>query len=452
MAGESSYNQPLQSLLNSLADDGGAASREIGLEFGLEPSRARAVLASLAETDSLLWLKTLAQLHQSLGAVRPLSIKFMGKKRFRLEIPIADPLLLRALAPSAVCAQQSRLLSPDPANKVARALCQCPGPTLYGSSSESEHWLEFRQAEGSLSNGEGKPCGDLSGVWLEGPYKAFGPNTDLFGPKVLSVSNLLQPWLSLLLLPLDIPGQKPLVPEWPFQWTGSDDDHFPVLWDWESVETSLAGGFSWTIAAWQEPFDEHFETGWEVVKHPVRLLRHRTEMPLLGCYPAPVLERLRSLVDETQSLWPVQARRVFGVSWTLTSSDPSQIFPVIDGVVGQVITLNDIPKGLYLIADATGLKTDLTGLALVRNERFDSWVAEQLLWARQQARAYLPCLASIPGLWAARVPSQKQWRQGQKSWLRKTVESGVTKTFSLTMSKAIRRRQEALLDWAEETR
>lgn len=432
---------PSEALEAHLEAARGPGLSEQNLQFTLNPERWLQVLADLAKDDPLLWLKNLGQWHTRTAQREPLRLDRVAGGRYRLRLTLGEESFSGLKAADLTLPGQA-----EPAASFARVLALLPEGSLCGILRQpavvrERHLLAVREAA------EGAPDDDACSVWFE--FSASALNiAKVFGARLVSEKARLLPSMGLLPVPLQLEGQ-PLSPDWPTQTTPGDDSNDNVLWDWESVDAA-SGGFRWTLPAWCASLDQT-AGGWEVLSHPVRWSRQASEAPLTTCVPRWLADDLLSQPGSAERpLHDVMARRVFGVSWNLQSRQPSQCYPVVGGVLGQPVDLPDAPLGLYLLADAESLTADATGLALVRDARFEQWLADQIAWMRQQTRAYLPFLSTIPLLWTHRLSGYAQLHR-PKSWLRTASENAVSRFYrSALFRRSFAERRETLLNWAEQ--
>jgi hypothetical protein len=434
---------PLQSLLSGL-ESGPDAERD--LEFRVDPARVRQILTDLVKADPLLWLKHLLQLLYDVPLQGPLTLRRLPSDRFSLSFVPALPEDREALAPQSVAAMQDRLLARGKAAAMARALCEAGDRLCYSHSGGQR--LQVAALSFEL---EGVPqsVSEHTPLTLELPARSLVPGPRLFSVSAALLGRTLQPIAGLHPYAPDLDIMKPLVPDWPFAPQDAEDLNTPELWDWETVLPAERAGFQWTVSAWGEalpPVDPRCDL--TVIRHPMEIRRSLSTLPILGCYPESLAAGLSLEPVPRRSLLTVRCQRVFGVSWTATTPRKAEVFPVIRGVPGRPIILSEVPGGLYILAEAGHLRTDASGLSLVRDQDTEAWLGDLINWAKEQTELYLPYLGAIPRLWIARVRRWEEVGRPLSPWKR-FWQSAVAGLFSSSpMQGMIDRRAEELSGWS----
>ena len=395
--------EPLERLLAQMDSGQGApGAAERDLEFRVDPGKVRQTLATLVKADPRLWLKHLLQLLYEVPLEGPVSLAPVGSDLFRLSFIPLDPELYGLLTPAGVYARQGSLLGQRGDSVMARILCEVEAPVLYRHALDGGTALVCSSVGFRLERVSQPP--PERGIQLEISIRSLYRHR-LFSSKSRDILDALQPLASLHPHIPELHTWQPLVPDWPFPAPTGEDDDRPQLWDWESVLPALVDGFLWDVSALAEPLLSMDDRDAVVVRHPMELKRAFSTLPILGCYPG-VVASLMSTRPRYGDRERIRANRVFGVSWTASNPKRAELYPIIRGVPGEAIVLEGAPPGLYLLADASHLRTDASGVRLVRDEAMEAWLVSLVEWAKEQTELYLPFMARIPRFWMDRV---KRW-------------------------------------------
>ena len=186
---------------------------------------------------------------------------------------------------------------------------------------------------------------------------------------------------------------------WFAPWKNSSELWETPYWcDFETVKLPENGrsSFSWSFVALGQSLGE---MGPGLFFHPLEYQRGFASQVIFGHYPQELCEHI-SLQSEYPTL-STRVERVLGIFWGPLVRNPSQIRPVIKGVLGAPIFLEDFPCGILCYAEASHLKTDLSQLALVSDEAYQEWLRDVRSWIKEQAREYLPLYPKVrPYLWS----------------------------------------------------
>jgi hypothetical protein len=438
--------EPLDRLLAEMESGNGVVANERGLQFRLDPQRVRQTLSGLVKADHRLWLKHLLQLLYGLALEGPISISRMPHDLARLHFVPADPEVSAGLLPERVYEKEGWLLAQGNDAVMARVLCEIEGGAVYRHSGDAARALVCSPGGFRLA-GPADGCHPRGGISLDFQARSLFATPRLFGYGPRSMLQALQPLCGLSPHAVDLATMQPLVPDWPFPPPAGDDDERPQLWDWETVIPARTGGFSWTVSALAEVLQQPEGRKSAMVRHPMELKRAFSTLPILGCYP-PSLSRQLAPRPRYGDRLAVRAQRVFGISWTASVPKKAELFPVIKGVPGRSMELRNAPAGLYLLADASHLRTDASGLALVQDQATLQWVEELADWCKEQTELYLPFMPQIPHMWLERVRRWEDLGRPAGAWKR-IWQSAVTGLFSVApVQGLIDRRASELSAWS----
>lgn len=423
---------------------------ERGLEFRIDPTRVRQTLATLIKADRLLWLKHLLQWLYDLPLEEPPILYRPSKDILFIDLLPSQLELSDRLTPTNLAQREGLLLDQNPESRLARILCEIEAPVLYLHSAEPSQALHISAQGFQLQPAVGQA--PPRGLRLITSNRALLSNTPLLAISYrTTVRRLLQPLLGLHPQPPRMESMVPLTPDWPFiPVLGDSFEDIHSQWDWESVDPAQEGGFLWTVSAWGEPLTapETSKESMTVYRNPVEIGRSLSKIPLMGCYPPGLARQITPEPGQGEALLTLPCQRVFGISWTASAPRKAKLFPILRGVPGNSITLDTVPAGLYLIVDASHLKSDASGLALVHNVAMESWLAEQLSWAKIQTKAYLPFVTAIPHCWMIQT---KLWENVGRppGVLKKIWNLALTGLFSMPpVQSIIEKRIQALSFWA----
>ena len=424
------------------------------LEFRVDPARVRQTLSTLVKADRLLWLKHLWQWLYDVELEEPPTLVRLGKTTLRLRLTPSQADLCSRLTPSRLLEREGNLLGQSAESRLARVLCEVDGSVAYLHSAEPEHALfitpeKLRLAPPQEPTPQRGFCLDFSvqTILRTSPLFGFGFNSAL-------AWRILQPIAGLHPNPPRMIDMQHPSPDWLFIKPIHDsDDEIPSLWDWESVDPCPAQetGFQWTIPTWGERLESSDESQSDltVFRHPMELPRGTGTYPIIACYPPQLAARISSEPLPDNALLTVRCQRVFGISWTASAPRKAELFPILRGVPGTSIPLEGAPPGLYLMADASNLRTDASGLSLVRDQTMETWLARQVEWARTQTSLYLPLMREIPRFWMARSKRWEDVGRRPSAWTR-AWHSGASLLFSLSSVQGmISRRVETLSAWTQ---
>lgn len=437
---------PLQSLLANL-ETGQPVERD--LEFSVDPARIRKILSTLVEADPLLWLKHLVQFCQTFELQQPLTLTFEPHSSLCLTLLPSQAELLKKLSPRRLFSHEKHLLARKSEAFLARILCEVPSEVTYRNSYVSGELLRVGPTEFHLEESAASHKPVPQGISIEISLRPQIPGLKALGPDAHSLRKIVQ-LIGGLSEPLPVvTGAEPLTPDWPFPpILDEGDEPQPVLWDWESVAPAVRGGFPWTVSAWGEPLESlQSDSDLRVVRHTMEIWRSFSTLPVLGCYPPQLALKLNLGPSPSRARLTVTAERVFGVSWTANAPKRAELFPIIHGVVGVPILLEGVPPGIYLLADASHLKTDASGVALVRDETTQAWIDELIGWAKGQTEIYLPFLRLVPRIWMGRVKRWEDLSRPPSPW-KKMWQSAISGLFSIgPLHTLMERRTEELSAW-----
>ncbi len=463
---------PLEQMLTDLGEPA-----ERGLEFGLDPRRVREVLATLVKADPLLWFKHLLQLLYDVPLEEGLRLTRQGSKGLLLEIVPCSSEVLTELSLERIHSKETGLLGQGRDARMARLLCELPGDSLLRHQDFPGLALHvgkdrFEIRDPGCGRGPGTPERGLS---LEFPVKALMIWGRLYGYAPLTIARTMHYLCGLQPSTLRVEDVDPLPPEWPFPLpVVQGDDDMLSMWDWESVVPAERDGFLWAVSAWGETLEGPGDSGGEnpvgegpgevgtvgeasspggafpstIVRHPMESMRTFSQLPMLGCYPASLASHMSLDEAALEPRRELRVARVFGVSWTSSAPKSSELYPIFRGVPGTAIPLEGAPAGLYLLVEASHLRTDASGVALVRDEAGERWIAEQVAWAREQTRLYAPYQTEIPRLWMQRVKTRDEI--GRRPGVRQRLWKGALSALYATgpVRRIIERRRKALTEWA----
>lgn len=435
---------PLEQMLAGMGQP-----EERGLEFSVDPGRVRETLATLVKADPLLWFKHFLQLLYDVPLEGSLLLSRQGRDGMLIEFEPSSAEVLAELSLPRVKKAEAWLLGHGKACMMARLLCEVPGEALLRHHDSPGLALlvgkdSFEIRDSGCGPGPGTPERGLS---LEFPLKSLMRWGRLYGYAPLTIVRTLHYLAGLHPSRLRVEDVNPLPPEWPFPLpVVQGDEDMPTMWDWESVQPASEGGFLWTVSAWAEVLEEEGE--FAIERHPLETTRSFSGLPMLGCYPTSLASRMSFDGEALQDTLTLRAERVFGVSWTASAPKSSELYPILRGVPGRMIPLEGAPPGLYLLADASHLRTDASGLDLVRDQATEEWLAEQVAWIKGQTRLYAPFQAEIPRLWMQRVRSRAEIgrRPGLGARLWKGALSAIYA--ASPVRGIIQRRMTALTEWS----
>lgn len=437
--------EPLERLLASMESGEGAFPRERDLEFRVDPGKVRQALATLVKADPKLWFKHLLQLLYDVTLDGPITLKRLNGDRLGVHFAPLDPEVSRQLVPRQVHGARDRLMARSRDAFMARILCEVEGQVVYRHALDGGIALVSTPDDLLLQTATQSAPGQ--GVTLELPGRTLFPSPGLFANPSRAMLDSLQPLASLCPHRVELHTWQPLIPDWPFPASGGEDDDRPQLWDWESVLPAEDGGFRWDVSALAEPVINTDGQDFEILRHPMELKRAFATLPMLGCYPASLASRMSSRPDYGDR-FRLSVRQVFGISWSASTSLRSELFPVLRGVAGEPIRLEGVPAGLYLLADASHLRTDATGLRLVRDDAATAWQDALLEWAREQTKLYLPFVPDIPRFWMSRVKRWEDLGRPAGPWKR-VWQAAATALFSAAPVQGLsERRRRDLAGWA----
>ena len=431
-----------------------AAGQEDGrdLEFRVDPARVRQTLSTLIKADRLLWLKHLWQWLYGVELEEPPNLVRLGKNVLRLQLTPSQADLCSRLTPSRLLEKEGNLLGQSVESRLARILCEVDGPLAYLHSAEPRHALLISAEKMQL--GVVSEFAPERGFCLDFSVQAIVRTSPLFAFNLTNLRRVLQPIAGLHPDPPRMMNMQHLCPDWPFLKPIHDsDDDIPSLWDWESVDPcpDHENGFLWTVPTWGERLESPEEShGDQVIfRHPIELPRSTGAHPIMACCPPQLARRISDEPLPDNALLTVRCWRVFGISWTAAAPKKAELIPVLLGVPGTSIVLDGAPAGLYLLADASHLCRDASGLSLVADQQREDWIKEQVRWAKAQTEFYLPRMRLVPQFWMAQ---SKRWEDiGRRpSVWKRAWQSAVTGLFSIRSVRGLlARRAETLSAWTQ---
>ena len=438
--------ESMDEMLARLTQESGGQIEERGQEFTLNPERVREALAGLMAHDKLLWVKHLFQWLYDLPQLRA-PVLTEHASGFLLLNFFPEPEAEAKLTLARIARAETQLLAPGLANRLARVLVEL-GPNAQILDAR-EPGVALTSQKTGFQNAPSHAM-LLEGVGVYFPLRSLSRTPLLFGYGKRQAMAELEALTGLHRLPPLLEKGPPVVADWPFPPTYTDDDDRMKLWDWESVEPSQSeDGFRWTVAAWSVLLERTEKPVHNIVRHPLEVRRAYSEHPFVGCYPDSIASKLDPQ-GPSQSHINIWARRVFGISWTASAPQNSLIIPVLRGVPGTPLPIEGAPPGFFLLADAGCLKTDASGVALVHDSEMEAWHDELLEWALSQTRLYLPYHEQIPTIWVQR---SRRWRDAVRppGLFGQMLKSALGATFSLPpVKKLVRRRHQAIVEWVEQ--
>lgn len=437
--------ESIEEMLSRLATSEGGQTERKGQEFSLNPSKVREALEGLVKEDRLIWFKHVLQWLHDLPQERAPLVSEEAQGFFLLNI-YPERSLEFELTISRIQEAESQLLAPRLPNRMARILVEL-GPTAQLLHHGEPGTALCSRADGLQLEPARRTV--LDGLGLLFSFRSLSQVPRLFGYGPRQALAELEALAGLHPLPPVLEKGPPIVADWPFSPPLGDDDDRLKQWDWETVIPVEVGGFRWTVASWSEVLQEVSvgDEPFTIVRHPLEVKRAFSEHPLVGCYPPSVTRQLDLSDRPSLSHLNLRVKRVFGISWTASSPKKSILIPVVKGTPGRELPLDDAPPGLMVLADASRLRTDATGLALVLDEATQAWKKELSEWAVQQAELYLPYLAQIPAIWLKRA---HRWRDTQQppGVIQRFVKSAFSGLFSLPpVRKLLTRREATLREW-----
>ncbi len=411
----------------------GEAEVERDLAFTIEPWRVRKGLLSFVKPDRNLWFWHLLQLLHEAPQLEAPRLRQVSSdaQRVRLELSLPKGEFLGSLVPIAVAQQEAHVFNSTPAAWMARILCETDTTAIYRHSETEQVLVSNRERFVLYPDHQAVP----QDVWpqreaSERPEQ--GLCLELDWPALKSEQNRARAgrpsnWLQragLTSHPPVIESVHPLEPDWPQLVDPAMRSEIP--WEWESVlpAPTETNGFRWLVGCAGVPQCRSDHFGVTMIHNPRLTLRSWSRLPILASYPK---DLAASLLDSDPTgqcpgrlihghcptgTTVVRARAVLGIVTSAMSPAPQGLlYPVIRGV--PVSTPIPLPHGCFVLADATGLRTDLSGLELVRDLAFLDWYRELQRWCRDQLRLYLVCHRRAHQLAIERhqshYPAPKSW-------------------------------------------
>ena len=439
--------ESIDEMLARLASGHDGQTEQQGQEFTLNPARVREAIDGFLKEDRLLWIKHLLQLLNEFPQTTAPVLSEQDEGYFLLNFFPTDEWESEC-SYEHLQASYTQLFGQSRANRLARILVEL-GP--------KSQYLHHQSPGESLSVGadalqlEPAKVVLASGVAFHFSFRSLTQVPKLFGWGARQAVIELESLSALHPFPTVIEQGPPIVPDWPFTRPVNDDDDRPTLWDWESVVPAEEGGFRWTVASWSQLLSEVDGPNGRLslVRHPLEVRRAYSQHPILGCYPDSLTQQLQLSETPTSSHVNLRASRVFGISWSTASPTNSVLIPMIKGVPGRHIEIDDAPAGIFVLAEASHLRTDASGIALVRNDEMERWKGEILLWVEEQLALYIPLIEQVPTFWINRA---HRWRDVEKppGAVSKLVKRAVSGIFALSPArKLLMTRKSKLQDWVE---
>ncbi len=426
--------ESIEEMLARLAGGQEGQTEQRGQEFTLNPTRVREAIDGFLKEDRLLWIKHLLQLLNEEPQVSAPVLSEQADGCFLLNFFPTDEWESECSFQQ-LEASYAQLFGQSRASRLSRILVE------LGSQSQ---YLHYQSPGESLVVGpdalqlEPAKAVLASGVAFHFSFRSLTQVPKLFGWGARQAVMELESLSALHTFPTVIDQGPPIVADWPFTPPTNDDDDRPKLWDWESVVPTEAGGFRWTVASWSQLLSEVDSPSGRlsIIRHPLEVRRAYSQHPILGCYPDSLTQQLQLSDTPTLSHVNLRANRVFGISWSTASPKNSVLIPMIKGVPGRHIEIDEAPAGLYLLAEASHLRTDASGIALVRDEAMQAWKDDLFRWMEEQLALYVPYIDQILSFWLNRA---HRWRDVEKppGAVSKLAKLAVSGLFALSPAKRI---------------